>query len=59
MSAPSPNQPKPPAKTPQRERRATNPDPKAHPVQPVHRTIPTQPIHEGTDPKQPVKESGP
>lgn len=36
------------------ERPAVNPDPKVHPV---HREVPAQPPHEGTDPKQPVRES--
>ena len=59
MSISTPNQPKPTTKTPQQDRPATNPDPKAHPMQPMHRPVPAQPIHEGTDPKQPVKEGGP
>lgn len=50
---PSPQSPHP--HTPGTPRPRVNPDPKSHPVHPLHRPIPAQPIHEGTDPRQPVE----
>ncbi len=36
------------------ERPPVNPDPKVHPV---HREMPPEPIQEGTDPRQPLRET--